>query len=171
MPLEHEWMCACLLSRFSRVRLFLTLWTIAHQAPLSMGFSSQEYWSGLPGPPLGDLPDTGIDLPFLQLLHCRRILYHWATGEENTVMHVINTFTDISALIAKFLWNIFHNIYSLWKFVFSFVCILVYQKPFKLNRQEMITHSTILPGNSCAHRSLSGCSSQGRKELDMTDMT
>ena len=36
-----------LLSRFSRVRLYATLWTAAHQAPLSMGFSSQEYWSGL----------------------------------------------------------------------------------------------------------------------------
>ena len=39
---------ACLLSRFSRVRLSATLWTMACQAPLSMGFSRQEYWSGLP---------------------------------------------------------------------------------------------------------------------------
>ena len=40
---------ACtVLSRFSHVQLFVTLWTIAHQAPLSMGFSWQEYWSGLP---------------------------------------------------------------------------------------------------------------------------
>ena len=37
-----------------------TLWTVAHQAPLSMGFSRQEYWSGLPCPPPGDLPDPGI---------------------------------------------------------------------------------------------------------------
>ena len=44
----------------SLVRLFVTLWTVAHQAPLSMGFSSQEYWSGLPFPPPGDLPDPGI---------------------------------------------------------------------------------------------------------------
>ena len=36
----------CVLSRFSRVRLFATLWTVAYQAPLSMGFSGQEYWSG-----------------------------------------------------------------------------------------------------------------------------
>ena len=35
-------------------------WTVAHQAPLSVGFSSQEYWSGLPFPPAGDLPDPGI---------------------------------------------------------------------------------------------------------------
>ena len=45
----------------SRVRLFVTPWTIAHQAPLSMGFSRQEYWSGLPFPPPGDLPDSGTE--------------------------------------------------------------------------------------------------------------
>ena len=45
----------------SRVRLFSTPWTVAHQAPLSMGFSRQEYWSGLPFPSPGDLPDPGIE--------------------------------------------------------------------------------------------------------------
>ena len=45
----------------SRVRLFATLWTVAYQAPLSMGFSRQEYWSGLPFPFPGDLPDPGIE--------------------------------------------------------------------------------------------------------------
>ena len=45
----------------SRVWLFATLWTIAHQAPSSMGFSRQEYWSGLPFPSPGDLPDPGIE--------------------------------------------------------------------------------------------------------------
>ena len=46
---------------FSRVQLFVTLWTVAHQAPLSMGFSRHEYWSGLPCPPSGDLPKPGIE--------------------------------------------------------------------------------------------------------------
>ena len=46
---------------FSRVRLFVIPWTVAHQAPPSMGFSRQEYWSGLLCPPLGDLPDSGIE--------------------------------------------------------------------------------------------------------------
>ena len=50
----------CVLSPFSRVRLFATLWTVVHQVPLSMGFSRQEYWSGLPCLPPGDLPDPGI---------------------------------------------------------------------------------------------------------------
>ena len=40
--------------------LFATLWTVVRQAPLSMGFSRQEYWSGLPCLPPGDLPDPGI---------------------------------------------------------------------------------------------------------------
>ena len=47
---------------FSCVQLFATLWTVAHQAPLSMGFSRQEYWSGLPFPPPGDLLNPGIKL-------------------------------------------------------------------------------------------------------------
>ena len=51
-------MCAQLLSH---VQLFMTPWTIACQAPLSMGFSRQEYWSGLPCPPPGDLPTPGIE--------------------------------------------------------------------------------------------------------------
>ena len=45
----------------SRVRLFGTPWTVARQAPLSMGFSRQEYWSGLPFPPPGDLLHPGIE--------------------------------------------------------------------------------------------------------------
>ena len=53
-------MCECVLSRFSHIQLFATLWTVAHQAPLSMGFSRQEYWSGLPCPPPGDLLNPGI---------------------------------------------------------------------------------------------------------------
>ena len=43
----------------SRVRLFVTPWTVARQAPLSMGFSRQEYWSGLPFPSPGDFPNPG----------------------------------------------------------------------------------------------------------------
>ena len=52
---------ACMLSHFSHVKLCVTPRTVACQAPLSMGFSRQEYWSGLPCPPPGDLPDLGIE--------------------------------------------------------------------------------------------------------------
>ena len=51
----------CMLNRFSCVELFMTLWTVACQDPLSMGFSRQEYWSGLPRPPPEDLPHSGIE--------------------------------------------------------------------------------------------------------------
>ena len=52
---------SCVPSHFSHVQLFVTLWTVAHQALLSMGVSRQEYWSGLPSPPPGDLPNPGIE--------------------------------------------------------------------------------------------------------------
>ena len=66
-------MHACALSRLSHVRLFVTPWTVTpwtlgphgRQAPLSMGFSRQEYWSGLPCPPPGDFPDLGIEIASL----------------------------------------------------------------------------------------------------------
>ena len=45
----------------SHVQLFATPWTVAYQAPLSIGFSRQEYWSGLPFPSPGDLPNPGIE--------------------------------------------------------------------------------------------------------------
>ena len=51
----------CMLSHFSHVQLFATLWNVAHQAPLSMGFSRQESWRGLPFPPLGDLSEPRIE--------------------------------------------------------------------------------------------------------------
>ena len=51
----------CVLSCFSCVQLLVTPWTAAHQIPPSMGFSRQEYWSGLPCPPPGDLPDSGTE--------------------------------------------------------------------------------------------------------------
>ena len=48
-------------SHFSRVQVFASLWTVADQAPLSMGFSWQKQWSGLPCPPPGDLSDPGME--------------------------------------------------------------------------------------------------------------
>ena len=61
-------MCVCVCKLLSRVRLFATPWIAAFQATLSMEFSRQEYWSGLPFPSPGDLPNPGIKLrsPALQ---------------------------------------------------------------------------------------------------------
>ena len=85
-------LCVCAQSP-SHVRLFATLWTEAHQAPLSMEFSRQEYWSGLPFLPLGDLPDPGTEPRLLGLLH----LLHWLAGRffttsatSSTLKHVGN---------------------------------------------------------------------------------
>ena len=58
----------------SRVRLFATPWTVADQAPPSMGFSRQECWSGLPFPSPGDLPDPGIE-PGSPALQADALLY------------------------------------------------------------------------------------------------
>ena len=58
-----------MLSHFSHVRLFMTTWTVAHQAHLSMGFSRQEYWSGWPFPSLGILLTQGSNLYLLHLLN------------------------------------------------------------------------------------------------------
>ena len=53
--------CVRVLSYFRHVQLFVTPWTVAHQAPLSVRFSRQEYWSVLPCPPPGDLPNPGME--------------------------------------------------------------------------------------------------------------
>ena len=57
---QDSGMCACVLNHQIVSDYFATLWTVASQASLSMGLSRQEYWSGLPCPPPGDLPDPGI---------------------------------------------------------------------------------------------------------------
>ena len=61
----------CYAKSLSCVLLFETPWTVAHQAPLSMGVSRQEYWSGLPCPPSRDLPDPGL---------CLSHLLNWQAG-------------------------------------------------------------------------------------------
>ena len=64
----------CVLSHFSRVQFCATLWTVDHQALLSMAFSRQEYWSGLLFPPPGNLPNPEMEL---EALLC---LLHWRVG-------------------------------------------------------------------------------------------
>ena len=73
---------ACMQSRFSRVRLCATPWTAVHQAPLSTGFSRQEFWSGLPFPSPGSLLGSGYKTetgsnrnPFSDLCSCHFLLF------------------------------------------------------------------------------------------------
>ena len=73
-PSRRRFLCACCRSVVSN---FATPWTVARQAPLSMGFPRQEYWSGLPFLLQGIFPTQGLN-PCL--LYCKQILYCWATG-------------------------------------------------------------------------------------------
>ena len=77
--LLEENLCICTQS-LSCVWFFVTPRTVARQAPLSMGFSRQEYWSGLPFPPLEDLPNLGIKPASPVSPALRWIPYHWANG-------------------------------------------------------------------------------------------
>ena len=75
--LKCTYLHMCVVRNFNCVQLFATIWTVTHQAPLSMGFSRQEYWSGLPCPPFippRDLPHPGTEPTFLSLLH-------WQVGD------------------------------------------------------------------------------------------
>ena len=103
-------MHACMLSRFSCVWLFETPWTVAHQAPLSMGFSRQEYyWNGLPCPPPGGLPDPGIEpASLLSLALAGRFFTTKATWEAQSrvdlslffLFHPIDLWTNMSDRIS-----------------------------------------------------------------------
>ena len=78
--------CVCVLL-LSCVQFFATLWTVAHQGSLSMDFSREEYWSGLPFPTPGDLPDQGIEPVFPVSCIGRCILYHCATWETHYYLY------------------------------------------------------------------------------------
>ena len=78
-------MCVCI-QFLNHVWFFVTPRTVAHQAPLSMGFSRQGYWSGLPFPPLEDLPNLGIKPASPVSPALRWIPYHWAIGESPKIV-------------------------------------------------------------------------------------
>ena len=79
-------------SHFSCVQLFVTPWTVAHQAPLSMGFSRQESWSGLPCSPPADLPNPVIKPALSPLVVALQAdsFYHWATREALSCWNYVN---------------------------------------------------------------------------------
>ena len=87
--LAHSPICACMLNRFSRVWLFVTLRTVARQAPLSMGFSRQEYWSGLPCTSRGDLLNLGVKPASLVSPTLAGRFFTTSTTWETTHSHMI----------------------------------------------------------------------------------
>ena len=81
-------MHACMQRHLSCIQLF-GLWTVTHQAPLSMGFATQECWSGLPCLPPGDLPDSGIKpASFMSPALAGRFFIISATWEARTYLHI-----------------------------------------------------------------------------------
>ena len=77
---------ALMLRCFSHFQFFATVWTVTHQTPLSMVFSRQEYWSGLPCPPTGDLPDPEIE----PVSHMSLVLAGWFFTTSTTCEFSIN---------------------------------------------------------------------------------
>ena len=132
-----------MLSHFSRVQLFVTLWTVACQAPLSMGFSRQGYWSGLPCPPPGDLPDPGIHPCLLCLLHWGLTGFpDGASGKEPACQCRRCRRPRFHPWVGKIPWE-----------------------------RKWHTIPVFLPGESHGQRSLVGYSPWGRKEWDTTEHT
>ena len=97
-----KYLHACVLSHFSYLQLFGTLWTIARQAPLSMGFFRQEYWSELSCPLPGDLPDPGVKplSPMAPALQADSLpLSHW--GNPVSIYNFSNPRRPESAVVPR----------------------------------------------------------------------
>ena len=139
----------------SRVRLFATPWTVAYQAPLSMGFSRQECWSGLPFPSPGDLPDPGSNLGLPQ---CRQTLYHLSHQKVSlpNSFGSTNTKASLVAETAKRLPAMRETRVPSW----------VGKIPWRRKWQPT---PVFLPRESREWRNLVGYSPCGRKESDTTE--
>ena len=138
-------MCVCA-QTLCHVQLFTTPWTVACQAPLSMGFSQQEYWSGVPCPPPGDLPNPGIEpasltssaltggffaisaiweahslqgFPFLHILEyfCFLLVYFFNNGHPNRCKVISHSGFDLHLI-----WLVISSIfsYTCWSSLFIF---------------------------------------------------
>ena len=127
---------------------------VAHQAPLSMGFSRQESWSGLPCPSSGDLPYLGVEprVPTLHpgLPHCRQILYHYATWEapfQPCFRIKIRVLTLRKRLLLScpifFPTSHFFSIlrWMIWLYSFSLSLFFIFKKKFNWNNHLRYLHS------------------------------
>ena len=110
----------CVLNRFSRIQLFVIPWTIVRQAPLSMGFSSQEYWSGLPFPSAGDLPNPGIQPRLLCPLLWEMDFLLVAPPENPYIRYGTNkTGPEVCTTEWKTITSIFYHLYNTNAFTFE----------------------------------------------------
>ena len=162
MVLPTSSLLLLLLSHFSNVRLFVTPWTAAHQAPLSMWFSRQEYWSGLPFPSPGDLPDPGIEP---MILTCPALAAEFFTTSTTwevhnlslglvfsplthyvPVSHVVYTLTTgpYWGLVCPFSWNTLSSVYLFFINKYTFTC----------HRWQSLIHFAGLNLNVMSHQNL-----------------
>ena len=114
--LSGEFLIAAAAARFCRVRLFVTPWTVACQAPLSIGFSRQQYCNGLPCPPPGNFPNPGIETmslvaPALQadsllLSHQGNPVFHVPGAEPPTKRSYASLALALSTFLDNFCTNV-----------------------------------------------------------------
>ena len=119
-------MHACVLRHFSCVRLFVTLWTVAYQVPLFMGFSRQGYWSGLLSPPPGDIPDPGIKpASFMSPEMAGRFFTTNTTWEAQLMLRCFKifalneTFSDILLNSVHFICSVISNLITFYTDVYK----------------------------------------------------
>ena len=116
---------ACVTNRFSCVWLFETLWTVTHQAPLSMGFSRQEHWSGLPFPPPGRLLTLGSN-------PCLLCLLHWQAGSLPLVSSGMAIIKKIQKQqMQERVWAECKLVQPVWKTVWRFLKKLKIELPYR----------------------------------------
>ena len=150
---------------FSRVQLFATRWTVICQAPLSMEFSRQEYWSGLPRPFPRYLPDPGT-APGSPALQADSLPFE-PPGKPSVCINI--TKTNHISLLIKDGWFSISWFFFYWSIIAlqccaSFCCTLNWIDCMYtcILEKAMASHSGLLPGKSHRRRSLGGCSPWGR---------
>ena len=141
---EIHTMHACVLSHFSSVWLYVTPWTVAHQAPLSMGFSRQEYWSGLPCPPPGDLPDPGIE-------HRSPKLKADSLLSEPPKNAYINQLFIYQPHSNHSVPSILHYLFMAFTTIWNFIYLFAYFLPASSHRHKLMRMETILSAAICQH--------------------
>ena len=122
-----------------RVQLFVTPWTVACQSSLSMGFHGQEYWSGLPCPPPGDLPDPGIEpasLVFPALQANSLPLSHLGEGNGNPLQYSCLE----NPMDGRAWWAAVHGVTKSW----TQLSVFTFTFHFHALEKEMATHSSVL---------------------------
>ena len=164
------------LSQFNRAPLFETLWTIACQAPLSIGFCRQEYWSGLPCPSSGHLPDSGKNLYLRSTCFDRRALYHHyhlgSPSKEPGIGKIVlkawpYQIWEISVRLMGFSGGT-RGKEPAWQWR---ICKRQGFRPWVWKIPSWQPTPVFLHGESHGQRSLAGCSLQGFTESDTTEAT